>query len=224
MAASASPRGQTDRAGRVGPARPRRELSLPRSTAQACSKSLLTPTAAACARPGCCPTLARVSARPDEDGLDAPRNHRGFARGELGCLYLLSDPLDLPDPRGAGSGHASTVIAHASFLTDALREHADVVFPAETYRRKGRYDVTRRERLRPRRSRSCARRAVRHIGRDATTERRPCSTRASRSMRSAHAAALAGARRGALSVRTLDTRSLSSATTSPGGSRSSRRL
>jgi NADH-quinone oxidoreductase subunit G len=31
---------------------------------------------------------------------------------------------------------ASTVVAHATFLTDGLREHADVVFPAEAYAEK----------------------------------------------------------------------------------------
>jgi NADH-quinone oxidoreductase subunit G len=31
---------------------------------------------------------------------------------------------------------ASTVVAHATFLTDALREHANVVFPAQAYAEK----------------------------------------------------------------------------------------
>ena len=31
---------------------------------------------------------------------------------------------------------ASTVVAHASFLTEGLRAHADVVFPAEAYAEK----------------------------------------------------------------------------------------
>ena len=38
---------------------------------------------------------------------------------------------------GAGAARrASTVVAHASFLTEAIREHADVVFPAEVYAEK----------------------------------------------------------------------------------------
>jgi NADH-quinone oxidoreductase subunit G len=60
--------------------------------------------------------------------------------GELAALYLLhSDPIrdhaDAPLWRRA-MARASTVIAHASFLTDELREHATVVFPAESYAEK----------------------------------------------------------------------------------------
>ena len=61
----------------------------------------------------------------DSDGLDTPAIVAAFAQGELSCLYLLG--VDLP-ASGAGS-----VIAHAHFLSDALREQADVVFPAEAY-------------------------------------------------------------------------------------------
>jgi len=74
----------------------------------------------------------------------APRDARaiaeGLAAGELAALYLLhSDPLrDLPDrelwERALAS--AGTVVAHAAFLTEAVREHADVVFPAEVYAEK----------------------------------------------------------------------------------------
>jgi NADH-quinone oxidoreductase subunit G len=64
----------------------------------------------------------------------------GLAAGELSALYLLHcDPLrDLPERElweRAFAG-ASTVVAHASFLTDAIREHATVVFPAESYAEK----------------------------------------------------------------------------------------
>jgi NADH-quinone oxidoreductase subunit G len=71
---------------------------------------------------------------------DAHAIAEGLAAGELSALYLLHvDPLrDLPDTalweRALAS--ASTVIAHASFLSDSLREHADVVFPAEAYAEK----------------------------------------------------------------------------------------
>jgi len=61
----------------------------------------------------------------DEDGLDAQGIAAAFARGELSCLYLLG-----VDPPTSGPG---SVIAHAAFLTDALREHADIVLPAEAY-------------------------------------------------------------------------------------------
>jgi NADH-quinone oxidoreductase subunit G len=61
----------------------------------------------------------------DEEGLDTGEIAEAFARGELSCLYLLG-----VDPPASGAG---TVIAHAAFLTDALREQADVVLPAEAY-------------------------------------------------------------------------------------------
>jgi len=62
------------------------------------------------------------------------------ADGDLAALYLLHvDPVrdlsDAPLWRRA-LARASTVIAHASFLTDELREHATVVFPAESYAEK----------------------------------------------------------------------------------------
>jgi NADH-quinone oxidoreductase subunit G len=71
---------------------------------------------------------------------DAHAIAEGLAGGELSALYLLHcDPLrDLPDGElwERALERASTVIAHASFLTDAVREHADVVFPAEVYAEK----------------------------------------------------------------------------------------
>jgi NADH-quinone oxidoreductase subunit G len=56
------------------------------------------------------------------------------------AVYLLhTDPLrDAPD-RSAWAARlesASTVVAHAGFLTDGVREHATVVFPAESYAEK----------------------------------------------------------------------------------------
>ncbi len=64
----------------------------------------------------------------------------GLAHGSLSALYLLqADPLrDLPEraiwERALSS--ASTVIAHAAFMTETISEHADVVFPAESYAEK----------------------------------------------------------------------------------------
>jgi NADH-quinone oxidoreductase subunit G len=64
----------------------------------------------------------------------------GLAAGELTALYLLhADPLrsELPPQTwSAALEKASTVIAHASFLTEGLRAHANVVFPAESYAEK----------------------------------------------------------------------------------------
>jgi NADH-quinone oxidoreductase subunit G len=74
---------------------------------------------------------------PRRRGRDAHAIADALAAGELSALYLLDcDPLrDLPDGdlwRRALSA-AGTVIAHASFLTETVREHADIVFPAEAY-------------------------------------------------------------------------------------------
>src|SRR5205085_7815494 len=70
-------------------------------------------------------------------GRDARAIAEGLAEGELSALYLLhADPLrDLPDGVLWSSAleRAGTVIAHTSFLTEAMLEHADVVFPAEVY-------------------------------------------------------------------------------------------
>jgi NADH-quinone oxidoreductase subunit G len=75
-----------------------------------------------------------------ESGRDGAAIADGLRDGELTALYLLnSDPLrDLPGrERWDEALHAaSAVIAHASFLTEAVREHADVVFPAEVYAEK----------------------------------------------------------------------------------------
>jgi NADH-quinone oxidoreductase subunit G len=68
-------------------------------------------------------------------GLDTGGIAAALAAGELTAVYLLAvDPLrDLPDHDAWESAldHATTVIAHASFLTHAMREHATVIFPAE---------------------------------------------------------------------------------------------
>jgi len=91
--------------------------------------------------PGVGPGLAELDGGA---GAQAPRDARtiaqGLAAGELSALYLLhADPLrDLPERSlwEAALAKASTVIAHASFLTDGIREHAHVVFPAEVYAEK----------------------------------------------------------------------------------------
>ncbi len=70
-------------------------------------------------------------------GRDAAGIAEGLAGGELSALYLLHvDPLrDLPRAElwERALAKAATVVAHASFLTEAIAEHADVVFPAESY-------------------------------------------------------------------------------------------
>ena len=65
---------------------------------------------------------------------------KATADGELTALYLLEiDPLrDLPDRMlwKRALGRASLVVAHTSILTEGLRDHATVVFPAESYAEK----------------------------------------------------------------------------------------
>jgi NADH-quinone oxidoreductase subunit G len=69
-------------------------------------------------------------------GHDAAAIAAALAAGELAAVYLLGvDPLlSYPDAASWGDGleHATTVIAHAAFLTKGLREHATVIFPAES--------------------------------------------------------------------------------------------
>jgi NADH-quinone oxidoreductase subunit G len=62
------------------------------------------------------------------DGLELPD---AFARGDLTTLLLWGAEVD-----AATLDAADTVIAHAAFLTDALREHATVILPAESYAEK----------------------------------------------------------------------------------------
>jgi NADH-quinone oxidoreductase subunit G len=86
---------------------------------------------------GVLPNAAAGYGEPAGEGHDAHAIAQALADGELSALYLLqSDPLrDLPDPdlwRSALAG-ASSVIAHASFMTETIAEHAGVVFPAEAY-------------------------------------------------------------------------------------------
>jgi NADH-quinone oxidoreductase subunit G len=86
---------------------------------------------------GALPNVGPGLSEPANSGRDAGAIADGLAEGELAAVYLLhSDPLrDLPGEERWGEAltRASTVIAHASFLTEGIREHATVVFPAEAY-------------------------------------------------------------------------------------------
>ncbi len=77
---------------------------------------------------------------PLDGGLDAAGIATALSAGELSALYLVGcDPLlDLPghEEWERALSSATTVIAHATLLTDGLREHATIVFPAETYAEK----------------------------------------------------------------------------------------
>jgi NADH-quinone oxidoreductase subunit G len=89
---------------------------------------------------GVLPNAGPGFGEPASAGRSAREIAQAAADGQLAALYLLhADPVrdhaDAPLWRRA-MARASTVIAHASFLTDELREHATVVFPAESYAEK----------------------------------------------------------------------------------------
>ncbi len=69
-------------------------------------------------------------------GRGAAEIARAGVSGEINALYLLQvDPVrDLPDRAlwNQALHRAGLVIAHASVLTEGLREHANIVFPAES--------------------------------------------------------------------------------------------
>jgi NADH-quinone oxidoreductase subunit G len=73
-------------------------------------------------------------------GRDAAAIGAALRDGQLAALYLLHcDPVhSYPDRAGwdRALGAAGIVIAHAALLTEGLREHADIVFPAESYAEK----------------------------------------------------------------------------------------
>ncbi|MGH2970469.1 MAG: molybdopterin dinucleotide binding domain-containing protein, partial [Solirubrobacteraceae bacterium] len=79
-------------------------------------------------------------ATPAEGGLDAGGIAAGLAAGELSAVWLHhADPLRTHPARAlweSALDAAQTVIAVDSVLTDTIREHADVVFPAEAYAEK----------------------------------------------------------------------------------------
>jgi NADH-quinone oxidoreductase subunit G len=89
---------------------------------------------------------------PSGEGLDSPGIAEALIAGELSALYLLGvDPLERgvdrlerggdPPERNrplwqAALERASTVVAHAMFLTEGVETYANVVFPAEAYAEK----------------------------------------------------------------------------------------
>ena len=77
---------------------------------------------------------------PGVVGRTTPQIAQGLADGDLVAVYLMHvDPLrELPGRTAwqRGLDRATTVIAHAAFLTEGLREHATVVFPQESYAEK----------------------------------------------------------------------------------------
>ncbi|HEV7942964.1 MAG TPA: NADH-quinone oxidoreductase subunit NuoG [Solirubrobacteraceae bacterium] len=77
---------------------------------------------------------------PAESGLDAQSIATALAAGELTALHLLQcDPLSDGYDRALWEPaleRATTVIAHATALTEGIAEHANVIFPAESHAEK----------------------------------------------------------------------------------------
>jgi NADH-quinone oxidoreductase subunit G len=89
---------------------------------------------------GCLPFAGPGYAEPGAPGRGAGEIARAAVGGELTALYLFeTDPLrDQPDADlwSRALAKASLVVAHASVLTEGLREHASVIFPADSYAEK----------------------------------------------------------------------------------------
>ena len=77
---------------------------------------------------GCLPNLGPGFADAPAEGMTAAE---ALGSGELGALLLVEHELP-----AAVLEEAGTVIAFAGFLDEGLEEHADIVFPAETYAEK----------------------------------------------------------------------------------------
>jgi NADH-quinone oxidoreductase subunit G len=95
-----------------------------------------------------------LAERPESGLIGIPEGTNGRGLREVGCSPSLGPGLSDADPPGQTDGargalllveadvpedtmaRASSVIAFAGFRTEALEQHADVVFPAETYAEK----------------------------------------------------------------------------------------
>jgi NADH-quinone oxidoreductase subunit G len=92
------------------------------------------------AEAGVLPNAGPGYAALGHDGRNAAAIAAAAGDGELSALYLLHcDPVvDLPGRAAWETAleRATTIVAHAQFLTDGLREHATVIFPAESYAEK----------------------------------------------------------------------------------------
>jgi NADH-quinone oxidoreductase subunit G len=87
--------------------------------------------------PDCGPGYGLLSGDP---GRGAREIAQAAADGEIGALYLFqTDPIrDQPDRAlwERALRRAGLVVAHASVLTEGLAEHANVIFPADSYAEK----------------------------------------------------------------------------------------
>jgi len=80
---------------------------------------------------GCAPGLGPGLVDVDAPGGPSAAEAGGVGAGAAGALLLLE--TDVPEPVMAG---ATSVIAFAQFHSEALDEHADVVFPGQVYAEK----------------------------------------------------------------------------------------
>jgi NADH-quinone oxidoreductase subunit G len=89
---------------------------------------------------GVLPNSAPGYKEPANSGRASAEMAKAAVQGELTALYLFqTDPVrELPDqPLWEQALHrAGSVIAHSWVLTEGIREHASVVFPAESYAEK----------------------------------------------------------------------------------------
>jgi NADH-quinone oxidoreductase subunit G len=89
---------------------------------------------------GCLPNLKAGLADADEPGLSAAEMPRALAEGDLSALVLFqSDPVRTHPDRAAweaGLEAANFVVGFSDFMTESLLDHANVVFPAESYAEK----------------------------------------------------------------------------------------
>jgi NADH-quinone oxidoreductase subunit G len=89
---------------------------------------------------GCLPNLKPGLVEADAVGFASGEMPQAFADGDLSALILFqADPLRTHPDRGAWENAldtANTVIGFSDFMTESLSEHANVVFPSESYAEK----------------------------------------------------------------------------------------
>jgi NADH-quinone oxidoreductase subunit G len=89
---------------------------------------------------GCLPNAGPGWANAADGAMGSPEIASAAAKGDLTALYLLHvDPLRTHPDVGLwreAMDKAAVVVAHASVLTEGIRDFATVVFPAESYAEK----------------------------------------------------------------------------------------
>ena len=89
---------------------------------------------------GCLPNLKPGLGDADTSGLTAAEVPQAIADGDVSALVLFqADPLRTHPDRGAWESaldRANFVLGVSDFVTESLLEHANVVFPAESYAEK----------------------------------------------------------------------------------------